>query len=100
MPAHEDRHDAILSYFTQAFGDLRSDFKEAVNELKADIKQLGQECPGHRERTRALETKVESLESSVDRLWGRFWWALGLGVLSMVSVIGFLVEAVIKKLLA
>lgn len=74
---------------------------DQVLEIKEDLRFIKTQCPQHSETIAAHEARIKALEASVNSLWGRAWWFVGLAATSTFTLIGialkYLFEMIFKK---
>jgi hypothetical protein len=71
------------------------DVRDTLTEVRGDIKAMGKSCAscgaviaGQEARISALEKgeRVKSVEDSLNVLWSRYWWAVGLIASAIIAI--------------
>lgn len=75
---------------------------EVLTEIKDELRRMRDGCPlctnvlaTHTSEIKALTARIVALETNVEAVWNRGWWAVGLGASAFLAVLLFLLKLAI-----
>lgn len=67
--------------------DLLTETHTIVKRIELAIADIPAKCAGHAERLKAIESRVSAHDAEIESLWGRWWWAVGLAITTLLTVV-------------
>lgn len=71
----------------QSDRDLLIEIHTDVQHMKQTISGIPANCATHTQRIVAAENRIDSHDRAIDCLWGRWWWAIGIALTTLLTII-------------